>query len=294
MNRQQSIDLVRQTFESSFDRARFGRFTRELLNTYQEAEFSYTGNLIHAAFREDISKLERIGKYEDEAGKRIDILIVHLKRETSIERARSMQRNFIAGYLQGKFGTHSEKDAVLVAFVAPNRQDWRFSLVRMDVRLEAADDGRVEIKEAFTPAKRWSFLVGDHEKSHTAQKQFQPILADDEHNPTLAQLEEAFNIETVTREFFTEYRRLFIWTKDELDKAVAQNPQAGIDLKVKRSTPSTWPRNCLGKLSSCIICKRRVGLECRAAEPGVKGQRIFYVNCLKRSMVNTKTFSTMF
>ena len=27
----------------------------------------------------------------------IDILIVHLKKETSIERARSMQRNFIAG-----------------------------------------------------------------------------------------------------------------------------------------------------------------------------------------------------
>ncbi len=34
----------------------------------------------------------------------IDILIVNLKKETSIERARTMQRNFIAWYLNGSRG----------------------------------------------------------------------------------------------------------------------------------------------------------------------------------------------
>ena len=79
---------------------------------------------------------------------------------------------------------------------------------------------KTKVKEEFTPAKRWSFLVGTNETSHTAQSQFKDILEDDVNNPTLEQLEEAFNIEKVTNDFFKEYRRLFIGTKEALDKAV--------------------------------------------------------------------------
>ena len=60
-----------------------------------------------------------------------------------------------------------------------------------------------------------------------------PIMADDEHNPTLAELEEAFNIEKVTKEFFEKYRGLFIWTKEELDKAVQANPITKTDFENK-------------------------------------------------------------
>ncbi|MBZ0191096.1 MAG: Eco57I restriction-modification methylase domain-containing protein, partial [Candidatus Kuenenia stuttgartiensis] len=74
--------------------------------------------------------------------------------------------------------------------------------------------------EEFTPARRWSFLVGANETSHTAQSRLVNMLANDEHNPTLKELEQAFDIETVTEEFFREYRGLFIRTKEELDKIV--------------------------------------------------------------------------
>jgi hypothetical protein len=47
-----------------------------------------------------------------------------------------MQRNFVAGYLQGKYGSSKEKEAALVAFVSPDEADWRFSHVRMDYRFE--------------------------------------------------------------------------------------------------------------------------------------------------------------
>ena len=127
-----------------------------------------------------------------------------------------MQRNFVAWYLQRDL-----KDAALVAFVSKDPKDWRFSLIKMDYRY---DEQKNKIREEFTPAKRWSFLVGANEKSHTAQRQFQPIIEDIENNPTLEQLEAAFNIEKVTDEFFKEYRRLFIETKEALDKAVKANP----------------------------------------------------------------------
>lgn len=248
MNKQQAIHLVEDTFQAAFDKARFIRFVKELLNTYEEAEITRTGNYIPDAFEHYVGKYERVGKYTDGEGKRIDILIVYLKRETSIERARSMQRNFVAGYLQGKYGSDKPKDAALVAFVSPDGEDWRFSLVKLEVRLDADEKGKIKVKDELSPARRWSFLVGSQEKSHTAQRQFQPILEDDEHNPTLNQLEEAFNIETVTKEFFNKYRELFIRTKEELDKVVKREPKVKTDFESKGIDTVNLAKKLLGQI----------------------------------------------
>jgi hypothetical protein len=248
MDKQQAINIVKETFESSFEKGRFVKFVKNLLNQYGEAEITRTGSFIPDSFKDYVSKYERLGKYLDEDNHRIDILIVYLKRETSIEHARSMQRNFIAGYLQGKYGTDSDKDAALVAFVAPNSEDWRFSLVKLDIQLAATPKGLMKPIEVMTPARRWSFLVGSHERSHTAQTQFVPIMADDENNPGLAKLEEAFNIEKVTREFFEKYRDLFIRTKGELDKAIMTNPKTKADFEAKGIDTVNLAKKLLGQI----------------------------------------------
>ena len=179
-----------------------------MLNHVEGDAFAYSGNIIPDSFKPHISMLERIGKYS-EGDQRIDILVIRLKKETSIERARTMQRNFVAGYLAGKYGSGAIKDAALAAFVSPDTEDWRFSLITIDHQFDA--NGK--LRKEFTPARRWSFLVGENERSHTAQSRLMPIMEDDEHNPTLEELEEAFNVEKVTKEFFKEYRDLFIRTK---------------------------------------------------------------------------------
>ena len=248
MSGQHSINTVRETFESSFDKTRFVPFIKNLLNKYEDAPITRTGQYIPDAYSDYVSKYERIGKYEDSEEKRIDILIVYLKKEASIERARSMQRNFIAGYLKGNYGSNSYKDAALVAFVAPNGGDWRFSLVKLEVKLDADDVGKMKLIDEFTPAKRWSFLVGSHEKSHTAQRQFQPILEDIENNPTLEDLETAFNIEKVTDEFFREYRRLFIEVKSALDKAVKANPKTKADFESKGIDTVNLAKKLMGQI----------------------------------------------
>ncbi len=63
MIKTEAIKLVRETFESPFDKARFIKFVKNLLNEYENAEFIRTGNLIPDALQEYISKYERIGKY---------------------------------------------------------------------------------------------------------------------------------------------------------------------------------------------------------------------------------------
>ena len=246
MDKKQAQEIVKNTFENPFDKERFISFVKNLLNSMEEATFSYKGNFIPDAYEQSISTLERIGKYTDGEHK-IDILVVKLKKETSIERARTMQRNFIAWYLNGSRGGEM-KDAALAAFVSPNVEDWRFSLVKMDYRFEEGKNGRVKVKEEFTPARRWSFLVGENENSHTAQSRLVPIIADDEHNPTLAQLEEAFNIEKVTKEFFEKYRELFLGTKETLDEVFLRGKIIKADFEAKGVNTVDFTKKLLGQI----------------------------------------------
>jgi len=204
MDKQQAISLIEETFESEFNKTTFIKFIKNLLKKIEEKTFTYTGNDIPDAYKDSIESFEIIGKYND--GKNnIDILIVKLKRESSLERARSMQRNFIAWYLNSSLGGDL-KDAALVAYVSPDSEDWRFSLVKMDYRFEKTSAGKIKVREEFTPARRWSFLVGKNEKSHTAQSRFLPLLKNDEYFPTLEDLEKAFDVEVVTEEFFVVYK----------------------------------------------------------------------------------------
>lgn len=247
MDKQQAQTIIKEVFEESFNKDRFNVFIKNLFNQIEDAPFSYQGNYIPDTYKTFISRYERIGKYND-GEKRIDVLIVYLNRKTSIERARTSQRNFIAGYLDGRYGSDVGKDAALVAFVSPNEEDWRFSLVKMDYRFEQAENGKVKVKEEFTPARRWSFLVGKNESSHTAQSRLVPILADDEHNPTLTQMEEVFNIEKVTREFFEKYRDLFLRTKETLDKIVERDTKIKADFESKGVNTIDFAKKLLGQI----------------------------------------------
>ena len=274
MDREQAKELIRDTFESPFDKGRFVNFIKNLLNTIDYAPFDYYGQYIPDPYKSYINRYERIGKYSD-GENRIDILIIYLKRQTSIERARSMQRNFIAGYLKGNYGSSNDKDAALVAFVSPDEEDWRFSLVEMDYRFEEGKSGRVKVREEFTPARRWSFLVGKNEKSHTAQSRLVSILEDDEHNPTLKQLEEAFNIEPVTKEFFDKYRDLLIRTVDALDKIVKRDQTVRKDFESKNINTVDFAKKLLGQIVFLYFLQKKGWFGVERGKPWGKGPKDF-------------------
>lgn len=203
MDRNAARNLVKRTFENPFDKGNFIAFSRNLLKTFEPKSFVYSSNDIPENYKDYVISLERIGQYIFD-GNEIDLLIVTLKKETSLERARTMQRNFVAWYLKGSRGGKL-KDAALVAFISPDSEDWRFSLVKMDYKFEETSSGKIKVREEFTPAKRWSFLVGKNEKTHTVQSRFLPLLEDDR-KPTLEALEKTFSVEPVTEEFFEAYK----------------------------------------------------------------------------------------
>jgi len=251
MTTEQAKNLIIQTFENQFDKNNFITFISNILKSYDkeralESRAGIQG--VTETFLDFINSWERIGRYEDEDENIIDILIVKLKRETSLYRARTAQRNFVANYLMGKLGTNSQKDAALVAFVTPDQEDWRFSLVKMEYRFSETPAGRLKVKEEFTPAKRWSFLVGKNEKSHTAQSRFIEFLINDDYKPTLKDLEKAFDIEVVTKEFFEKYRDLFIRTKLEIDKILLNDKKVKDEFENKVISSVDFAKKLLGQI----------------------------------------------
>lgn len=243
MNRDAAIHLITQTFDHPFDENQFENLVVNLLNQVRrDRRFGLrTGNMIPQAFRGYISTYRRPFVYYDPNGERLDVLIVRLHRQSSLERARTMQRNFVAWYLKQD---HAEPvDAALVAFYHDEVPDWRFSLVRLEYAF-----GEKGIEEKLTPVRRYSFLVGPTEPTHTAAQQLLPLLLEDQHNPTLDDLARAFQVEVVSKQFFEAYKELFLTLLDALELALARDPRAAAEFRRAQIHLPSFAKKLLGQI----------------------------------------------
>ena len=155
-------------------------------------------------------------------------------------------RDFVAHKL--KRGD-SYKEAGLVAFVAPDARSWRFSFVRMEYESKRdPKTGKIAVEERLTPARRFSYIVGENESCHTAQSRFLELLQDTETKPPLAKIEEAFSVETVTDEFFRQYKELFLGLKDELDKLAKNDPTIAGEFAAKKVSTADFAKKLMGQI----------------------------------------------
>jgi Eco57I restriction endonuclease. len=177
-----------------------------------------------------------------------------------------------------------------VAFVSPDNGDWRFSLVKMDYILEETPGGKTKVKTELTPARRWSFLVGENESSHTAQSQLVDILADDKNDPTLPTLENAFNIEVATKEFFNRYRDLFLKVKEELDNLVARDKTISQEFDDKGIDPINFAKKLLGQIVFLYFLQKKGWLGVPANKNWGQGDRKFLRNLFERSRREKRNF----
>lgn len=201
------LQLLKETFENKFDIDRFKTFTREFFNE-PEILVSKRHTGIWREYRNSIISYTDVARFKDADENTIIVLAVELKSEKGVERARSLQRNFISKILDD-----NNCEAAIVAFYSEQDSNWRLSFVRLDYTFK---DKGLELD--LTPAKRYSYLVGENETSHTAQKQLYPIFEDDKHNPTLDEIEKAFSVEKVTKDFFEQYKDKYYDLKEYLEK----------------------------------------------------------------------------
>jgi len=247
MDKTTAKDLIEDVFSNQFDKNKFVNFTKTLLYSAHFDSYTIKGNQISDQYKEHVGSLERLATYTDSDGLKIDLLVVTLLKDTALERARTMQRNFVASYLRA-----GAKDVALVAFVCPGHPYWRFSLIKMELNFVG-----INIKESFTPAKRWSFLVGENEGTHTAQSQLVNILVNDSETPTLEDLEQSFSVEKVTDEFFEKYTDLYHRMQEVLDELLASDEILESEFKDKEIDTSDFAKKTMGQISFLYFLQKK-------------------------------------
>lgn len=245
MNRDQARALIDQTFPQAFDATRFRNFAQNLLNHIDETKaHRWNTTYVKDAFKKHVQRYERLGTYTSPGKEKLDVLVVHLTDESKLERARTAIRNFVADHLKNR----DEKDAALVAFVSPSEKQWRFSYVKMEYATVEQDSGEVGVEAHFTPAKRFSYIVGEGESCHTAKTRFLSLLEGTDTDPALADIEEAFSVEAVTKEFFTKYAELFDEIRTVLDGLLSKHKAIGNEFAANDVNTVDFAKKLMGQI----------------------------------------------
>lgn len=200
--------ILEQVITSKFDVDRYLKFCNELFNGLEVLAPHSPSDKVWSEYKDKIASYTTVGRYTN-GKENIVVFAVKLQSGRSVERARSLQRNFIAKLLRGSTIFY---DAAIVAFYSEDNEHWRLSFVRLDFEYAAGGP-----KELLTPAKRYSYLVGTGEPCHTAKQQLFQIFREENYSPTLDKIEEAFSVERVTDDFFEKYKEKYFELKEFLD-----------------------------------------------------------------------------
>lgn len=295
--------VVKDTFNCKYSEEQFTRFINDLLvgANFEKAQMILP---LPDAYKDFIRSCKRICQYTYEAEGYsktvIDVLVVKLKKTTSIDRARTAQRNFVARYLNG--GRNYPKDAALVAFISEDENgeispDWRFSFIKMDYKTEVIEDEKGKKRRntfvELTPAKRFSFLVGTNEDTHTAQSQLKICLDKATKNKekiTLEDLVQAFDIEKVSKEFFDKYRKLYEKLKLELERLYSEDSKIKVDFDRHNINIDDFAKKTLGQLVFLYFIQKKGWLGVSRDSDWGQGDKKFLRNLFEKKYVNYKYF----
>ena len=204
------IKKIEDIFKSDYSQDNYIAVIREVFDGVN-IQSVITFRKEYSNFSSHIEGCSYIGLYESPDNKKIAIFSVQLKTNSYVENSRSTQRSYVRKLIDA-----GNCDAAIVAFYTESESRWRLSFVRLDYEMKF-DNGKFKTEEKLTPAKRYSFLLGKDEPCHTAIERFRLFITDNNYHPTLDEIEEAFSVEKVTKEFFELYCEKFYQLQEYLD-----------------------------------------------------------------------------
>lgn len=227
-------DIFEAVLTNPYNHSSFVDFVREFLNDMEMvAPTQY--KKIYNNFSYYVDGYYHIGNYQGDNGEKIAVFSVVLKKGDSVERSRTMQRNFIKPLIEA-----GNCAGALVAFYTPEEPDkWRLSFIRLDYEFSKG-----KVTEKLTPAKRYSYLVGKGEPCNTAKQRLFPIFQDDTNNPGIDDLEEAFSVEKVTNEFFQLYCEKY----HELREYLESNEDFMQEAQIRNFTSEQFAKKLMGQI----------------------------------------------
>lgn len=228
------IDMFESVLSNPYNHSSFVDFVREFLNDVELIAPDLKKG-VSPHFYYYVDGYYHIGNYQGDNGEKIAVFSVALRKGDSVERSRTMQRNFVKPLIEA-----GNCDGALVAFYTPEKPDkWRLSFIRLDYEFSKG-----KVTEKLTPAKRYSYLVGEGEPCNTAKQRLFPIFQDDTHNPGIDDLEEAFSVEKVTSEFFQQYCEKY----HELREYLESNEDFVQEAQIRNFTSEQFAKKLLGQI----------------------------------------------
>ena len=250
------VDKIENILKSSYNIKKY----IELINEIFPKANIVSLNKFNKEFTNFSSHIEGstyIGNYETIDKKNIIIMSVELKKASYVENSRSTQRSYAKKLIE-----NANADAAFIAFYTEGDTKWRISFVRLDYEIKL-EKGSLKTKENLTPAKRYSYLLGENEPCHTAISQFEKFISIselDSNHPTLDDLEDVFSVEKVTDEFFKLYCDKF----HQLRESLENNEDFRIEAEHHNFTSAQFAKKLMGQIVFLYFLQKKGWLGVKA------------------------------
>lgn len=195
-----TAEQLKPVFEREYDRSAWQHILRENFNvsTLLDKPADITSRISSNPYD---AKAWELGNFSTTDGHLVGIYEVAVADKVQIHRNRKGLRNLLAQVY------NTDVEAALLVFVQGNK--WRFSYVS-EITVKNKETGKREKKS--TDPKRFTYLLGEGERVKTAADRFARIKKSEDlfgKGVTLTALEEAFNVEKMSKAFFNEYRKQY-------------------------------------------------------------------------------------
>ncbi len=184
---------LQQVFESPFE---WGNWRKVMDFVFPEFQFSAQKIPIDQftkAAEERIKGFYHHGASQLNDNVSLNLYEVELKGSVNLPRNVKGIRKFIAAE------AIANTQASIAVFYSPDKTKWRFTLA-----LKHLDEN---FKEVDKKPESFTYVFGDAEKGRTAAEQFFKLAKAE--SKSLKDLEEAFSVERLSREFFTQYKAIY-------------------------------------------------------------------------------------
>ncbi len=248
------VDKIERILTEAYSPDNYVALVTEVFDKLKIVAPTYIRKDFPTNFAAHIVGYSHVANYLSPDEKKIVILSVELQKQLYVENSRSTQRS-----LAKKLIESANADAALVAFYTQGDQRWRLSFVRLDYELKI-ENGKLKAAENLTPAKRYSFLVGKDEPCHTAIERFRLFLEKHNTYPTLDDLENAFSVEAVTKEFFELYCEKY----HQLREALEKNADFVEEAKLHNFTSAQFAKKLMGQIVFLYFLQKKGWLGVKA------------------------------
>jgi len=143
-----------------------------------------------------VESFKQVGTVRLSDGKNLAMFEVHTRPNVNLARNRVALRNLVAKYID------QERNHGVLAIYEKGIEDYRFTFTAKETDYDETTGNFVDKQ---TETKRFTYILGSNESCRTARDRFWE-LSQKKEKATIKDIETAFSVEKLSKEFFTKYK----------------------------------------------------------------------------------------